>query len=415
MRAIGVGFLGIFFLAVILKFVVPLPAPLGYAPLDPGLGPRLAPVEVVIWYGTEKEAWLKEAANRFAARNEIVGGRPVKITLVGMGSREIADRVARQAWGDKPRPTVISPASSLWTALLDAEWAARYGGTIIADDPAPLVLTPLVAVAWEERAKVLWPRGYQNFWNDLHDAIANEQGWKAIAAANGFGPNTPEYRQAEQWGLVKLGHTSPLTSNSGAQAILLMAYAYHNKTSGLTVDDVRDSGFLTWLGEIQQGVYDLGDSTGTFMTNMVQYGPSKYDIVLVYENLAIEYVEAAEQRWRQALRVYYPPATIFSDHPYAILDDPLTSRQEREAAARFRDFLLQRQQQERALALGFRPIDPTIVTTSSDPSNPFVRYRNYGLSLDIAAQVDTPDGKVIEALLNVWDREIRPLVRHIGQ
>lgn len=414
-RTIGLGFLALCLLALALKLLVPVPGPLGYAPLDPGLGPQLAPVDVVIWYGTEKRTWLEEAARRFEARGETVAGRPIRVRLVGMGSREIADRVARQTWDDGPRPTVVSPASSLWIEMLTSEWAARHSGPLIADTPAPLVLTPLVAVIWEERARVLWPRGVQNFWGDLHDAVAAEAGWAAVAAANGSGPDTPEGQQAARWGLVKLGHTSPLTSNSGAQALLLMAYAYHAKTAGLTVADVQDPGFIRWLGEIQRGVYDFGESTGTFMTNMVQFGPSRYDLVLVYENLAVEQIPAAERRWKQPLRVAYPPATLFSDHPYAILGEPLTSREEREAAARFRDFLLQRPQQELALRSGFRPIDPGITLSGADVNNPFPTAAASGVSIDVPAQVETPPGEVIAALISVWDRQIRPRILRGGQ
>ncbi|MGQ9928575.1 MAG: substrate-binding domain-containing protein [Chloroflexaceae bacterium] len=406
-RVIGAGFLACCLLALVLKLLVPLPAPLGYAPVDLGLGPRITPVEVVIWYGTEKQAWLEEAARRFQARGETVGIRPITLRLVGMGSRDIAERAARQDWSVAPRPTVVSPASSLWTDTLADEWAARNRGKIIAGEATPLVLTPLVVVSWEQRARLLWPDGAADFWNDLHDAIANEKGWSAVAAARGLRPDTEEAQQAGSWGPVKLGHTSPLTSNSGTQTLVLMAYAFYNKTAGLTVADIEDPAFLSWLEAIEVGVYDLGSSTGTLMQQMVQRGPSSYDFVIVYENLAIKYMDAGEQRWSQPLRVYYPPATIFSDHPYAILDDPLTSREEREAARRFRQFLLQRPQQELALQYGFRPFNPDVVL--SDAANPFVRYADRGVSLDIAAQVESPPAEVLTALLKAWDQSIGPL------
>jgi len=404
------GFLACCLIALALRLLVPLPGLLGYAPVDVGIGPRVTPVEVVIWYSTEKQAWLEEAARRFQARGETVGISPITLRLVGMGSGEIADRVAREDWSYAPRPTVISPASRLWTDALADEWAAFTGERIFADEPAPLALTPLVAVAWEQRARLLWPNGAARFWSDLHDAIADERGWSAVAGARGSGPDTPEGQQASRWGLVKLGHTSPLTSNSGAQALVLMVYAFHNKTAGLRVADVEDLDFLDWLETIEAGVYDPGSNTSALMQNMVQLGPGSYDIVLVYENLAIEYIASAEQRWNQPLRVYYPPATIFSDHPYAILDAPLTSREEREAARRFRDFLLQRPQQELALQFGFRPIDPDVIISGDDATNPFARYAGNGISLTVAAPVESPSTEVLMALLEVWEQEIRSLI-----
>jgi hypothetical protein len=215
-RLIGLGFIALCLFSVLLKVFVPLLGLLGYAPIDLGIGPAGQPVEVVIWYGTKQKPWLEEAARRFEREGRTVGGRPVTLTLVGLGSREIADRVARQDWGSDPRPKVISPPSSIWVEVLRSDWAARNSGAeIIEGDASHLVLTPLAAIAWNERANVLWPQGVAAFWADLHDALANPQGWVGVAEANGFAPGSPEHQEAQGWGLVKFGHTSPLRSNSG--------------------------------------------------------------------------------------------------------------------------------------------------------------------------------------------------------
>ena len=162
---------------------------------------------------------------------------------------------------------------------------------------------------------------------DFLDALADPQGW-----AGRGGPGA--------WGFVKFGHTSPLTSNSGTQTLLLLAYGFYNKTSKLSGDDILNPAFQRWLTEGEQGVTEFGDSTGSFMTNMVRFGPSKYDVVAVYENLALQDVETAQGRWGQSIHIYYPPATLLSDHPYVTLQAPWTTPEQRAAAAHFRDFLL---------------------------------------------------------------------------
>ena len=408
-RLLGLGFILLTLAAVALKAVVALPGPLGYAPVNLGFGPAGQPVEVVIWYSTEKKLWLEESVRRFEQSGATLDGRPINLTLVALGSGEIADRVARQDWGDDPRPSVVSPASSVWTEVLAADWATQNGGQIIVGDAPPLVLTPLVAVAWDERAAVLFPRGTEQFWQQLHDALNNDTGWKAVAEANGFAAGTPEHDKALGWGFVKFGHTSPLSSNSGAQALILMSYGFYDKTSGLSTADILNPEYQAWLESMESAVLDFGDSTGTFMNRLVQFGPSKYDVVLVYENLAIENIDAAKSRWGQSLRVFYPPATMFSDHPYAILGDPLTTADQRAAAERFRDFLLERPQQELALQFGFRPADPSVPLATSSPNNPFNKYASYGVQIDIAEQVETPSGEVVAALLEFWRREIGPI------
>lgn len=408
-RLIGLGFIVLCLLSVALKAFVPLPGALGYAPVDLGFGARAQPVEVVLWYGTEKRLWLEEAARRFEASGATANGRPIELTLVGLGSREIATRVAAQDWGGDPRPTAVSPASSVWIEQLRSDWATRNGGAIISGEPAPLVLTPLVAVAWQERSRLLWPDDGADFWGELGAGVAAEGGWADVAAARGFGPGTAEHRRAESWGFVKFGHTSPLTSNSGAQTLTLLAYAYHGKTAGLTAADIADPAFQDWLEVVERSSLDFGESTGDLMTSMVQFGPSRYDIVMVYENLAIESVRAAEERWGQPVRVYYPPATMVSDHPYAVLGDPLTSADERAAAAAFRAFLLSEPVQRLALQSGFRPALGQVSVAADSADNPFSRLGSYGVRVELGEQVATPPAEVTAALIELWERWIAPL------
>ncbi len=409
-RLVGPAFIVLCLLAVVLKALVPLPGALGYAPVDLGFGAKPVPVEVVVWYGTEKRAWLEEAARRFAASGATSGGRPITITLVGIGSREMAERVAREEWRDDPRPTVISPASSAWLDLLQSERAARGGGPLISGSAAPLVLSPLVAVAWQERARFIWPDDGARFWQDLGDAIAAD-GWDDVVAARGLGPGTPEHTKAQSWGFVKFGHTSPLSSNSGAQTLILLAYAYHNKTSGLTSADVADPGFQAWLKGFEQSSLAFGDSTADLMTSMVQRGPSSFDAVMVYEHLAIESVRAAESRNGQPVRIYYPPATMISDHPYAILGEEVTRADERAAAERFRAYLLSEPAQTLALQYGFRPALAQVSVAGGGPENPFNGLSLYGLSVDPGQQVETPPLEVTSALIELWEEQIAPTLR----
>ncbi len=388
-RIIATGYL---ILTIILTGVTVLVGPVGTAPLQlPMLGPAGDPIVVTLAYGTEKRDWLEAALARYQASNPRVRGRPVQIELKGIGSREIVLDIVQ----DRLQPTVVSPASSIQIELLRNEWQQLRGSAILhsgADAPRPLVLTPLVLVGWEQRAQVLWTNGPTNFWQDLHDALANPQGWQGL----GGDPT---------WGFVKFGHTSPETSNSGIQTLVLLAYGYHNKSRDLTNSDILNPEFQQWLDEIERAVLEFGSSTGTFMDTMVLRGPSAYDFVVVYENLAIENIENAQGRWGQNLRIYYPPATIFSDHPYAILNAPWVTPEQRDAAAHFRDFLLSRPIQELALQTGFRPAEPSVPLISNDSNNPFNRYQSYGLRVDITQQVAVPPADVLNTLIDLWRRK----------
>ena len=403
-RLIAIGYVLICLTALVATAVR---GPLGYAPFPLPIGPARTPVVVTLWYGTEKEAWLKDAVARFAATNPTLDGRPIQIALKGLGSREIAERVAQKQWGSDTPPTVISPASSLWIELLKDEWPKRGNSRPIvatgADAPQLLVLTPLVMAIWEKRAQALWNDSATNFWMEVHDALADPRGWPGHISPDA----SPEVKQeAATWGFVKFGHTSPLKSNSGAQTLILLAYGYHNKTGKLTNADILDPGFQKWFLDIENSVLEFGDSTGTFMNNMVLFGPSKYDFAMIYENLAIESIDKAQGRWGDTLRVVYPPATLFSDHPYATLVGDWTTPEQRAAAGQFRQFLLSRPIQELALQYGFRPADPSVAVVTNDPNNPFTKYAKYGVKVNVAQQVETPPGEVIGTLLDLWRRQI---------
>ena len=402
-RLIGIGYL---VLVVAAAGATVAFGSVGYAPAPLQLGPAPEPITVTIWYSTEKKLWFEEAVRRYMATTPRQGRRPIQVVLRGLGSREISERIAAQDWRSDGQPTAVSPAAGIWVEALRTNWAARGNqGQVI--DPAqatPLALTPLVLVAWEERARFLWPDGKNIVWTNLHDALADDRGWPAVVQRAGFADTSAEAQRAQSWGTVKLGHTSPLISNSGTQLLLLMAYAFHGKTSGLTVADLQNTEFIAWMRDIERAVPKFGDSTSAFMDELVRFGPSQYDVVATYENLAIENIDSA-RRWG-TLRVYYPPATMFSDHPYATLDGPWVAPEQRAAAQQFRDFLLSRQMQELALQFGFRPADPNVAISSSEPNNPFVKYAASGIRTDVGGQVATPNGEVLNTLLAVWQREI---------
>ncbi|MBX0326542.1 extracellular solute-binding protein [Oscillochloris sp. ZM17-4] len=284
------------------------------------------------------------------------------------------------------QPTVVSPASMVQIERLRTSWAATQGGAIIgdgADAPRPLVITPLVLLAWDDRAQPIADASSGSFWKDIQSALV---------AANGG---------------IRFGHTNPETSNSGAQTLLLLAYGYSDARN-LSMAQAQDGAFREWLAGVERAVPAPDDSTGTLMTDMLRFGPSKYDFVAVYENLAIEAMGSPAASNYGGLRTFYPPATILSDHPYVVLRAPWVTPEQRQAAGQFRDFLLSREVQQLALdQYGFRPASPQVQINPGDPASPFGRYAAQGIQLDIPPQVAVPPGDVIDALVATW-RAARP-------
>lgn len=374
--------LAIFLLAVVASVGLAL-----YSQLSggPSIAPSASKVRISMLYGTEKKEWIEAAHVAFTEAHP-----EVEVELVGMGSLQAAEAIL----DGSQKPTVFSPADTLVLNLLEADWEAKFHTSPFSPSvaPEPLVITPLVIAAWADRGAFVEKAGGGHVaWTALHDALVDNRGWPALGAS-------PE------WGFVKLGHTDPTRSNSGLQALALMTMEFYGGRTALTVADVLDPAYQKWIGEIEKGVSKFEPSTGTFMTDMVRFGPSKYDLAVVYESTAIAQIENAQGRWGN-LRVYYPSPTMWSDHPAVVLTEGVSDEQL--AAARvWIDWLRSVPMQEKSLAFGFRPGNPAVAIQTADASNPFVKFAEFGVLVDIPQVAPPPDGTVVRNLLTMWTRTV---------
>jgi serine/threonine-protein kinase len=356
--------------------------------VPPALAAVTARAQAVInvAYGTEKDKWLKEALALFEQTPE---GRQVRVNLVGMGSVDGA-----QAILDGPGKTpfqVWSPASSAYRDVFEKEWRIKHGGDPILHSEN-LALTPMVFVLWKSRYEPFIAKYRTVSFRTIAAAMREPGGWASIG-------NQPE------WGLFKFAHTEPSKSNSGLLTLVMMAYEFSRKERGLTTSDVTQPEFQQWLNDFEQGVArpggSLTSSTGTLMKEMVLRGPSQYDCLMVYENLAIDYLDDARAHWGE-LQVVYPVENLWNEHPYYILNVPWSTSEQREAARHFLDFLLSEPIQRRALDHGFRPGNPSVAVRF--PESPLVRYAPQGLAIDLARVCEPPRAEIVYDLIASFRR-----------
>jgi ABC-type Fe3+ transport system substrate-binding protein len=345
--------------------------------------------EITVVYSTEKKDWIEATAAEFMKVHP-----ELKVTLIGKGSIDAAQAILDGTL----QPTVWSPADTMAMNLLSTDWQTKNHADIVAptgDDAAqPLLLTPLVFVCWEDRATVLLKAsGGAISWKAISKAVTSPQGWPAIGGQG-------------KWGFVKLGHTDPTKSNSGLEALYLMSLEYTGKPK-LSVEDLLDPKYQEFIKGIEKGVTRFEASTGTFMTDMVRFGPSKYDLAVVYESLAISELANAEGRWGK-LKVYYPSTTIWSDHPIAVLQGAWVTPPQKAAARQFIAFLRSKPAQQRALEFGFRPADTSIPIVTNDAKNPFTRLASEGITVQVPPAADAPDGTVVRNLMMMWTRVVAP-------
>jgi hypothetical protein len=356
------------------------------------------PIEIGVAFGTEKRTWFDWAEKEFASRKE---GAGIQVNLMPMGSEEAAHAILD---GDK-RIHVWSPASSLYGVIFRRDWEAKGRGSPFAKQEK-LALTPMVIVMWRSRYQAFAARCPEVSLKTLDFAMRTRTGWAQIAGK-------------PQWGRFKFSHTHPNQSNSGLMTLLLMTYEHLHKTADLSVRDIMTEGFQDYLEGFERGVTGKSDSTGgltkllshstgDLMKEMVLEGPSRYDAILVYESVAIDYFAAAEGRW-EPLQVAYPPYNLWSENPYYILNTAWTTPAHQKAAEAFLKFLMSEPAQVKALEHGFRPGNPAVSIKKAD--SPFVRYAANGLSIEVSSICEVPAPEVIDNLLESWIRNTAPAAR----
>lgn len=337
------------------------------------------PLELLVVYGSEKEAWFTAELTAFnATPPRLASGRVVRVSGEPMGSGEAMGAIID---GTKAAH-VFSPASGAYLTLLNQAWQTRPGNLKpIAQGGEPLVLSPLVIGIWKPMAEALgWPQRPLG-WSDLVKVARDPRGWGAF--------------ERPEWGSFKLGHTSPEYSTSGLLSVLAIAAAA-KPAAGRGSVDVADPEVGKFLAAVEDSVVHYGKSTGFFANKMLARGPGYLSAAVLYENLVIESYARATPSELPLIALYPVEGTFWADHPYAILDAPWVSAEHREAAALLQRALRDRPAQERAVALGFRSSDPAIpVTSPIDAAHGVDPLQPQNL-------LDVPDAPTLSALVDLW-------------
>jgi Bacterial extracellular solute-binding protein len=351
------------------------------------------PLNISVLYSAELRAWLQPATDAFNAQNKKVGDQAVQVTI-----ETLDDGAAlREIISGRRTPTAWIPASTIWVNLLNQQWRANHASDLLLRSgeygTTPMALTPMVFVMFAERAAA-FTNGRAVDWNEIQQAVTNPGGWKALGGE-------------DDWGRVKYSQTDPSTSNAGLLAATLATYSYFNKTGGLATSDLDNPDYQRWIEGLASGLVDDTPPTAQQqMDDVLRYGPSRYDIVSIYESLVVQQIKNAPGRFGTDLKVFYPRLNIWSDYPFSILVGEDSTAEEKDAALLFRNYLYSVPIQEQALGAGFRPANPDVPLLTNDANNPFNRYRDAGLEIRIPRTTiaDTPAGDVLNRLMTVFGR-----------
>ena len=346
-------------------------------------------VEVSIYYGSEKKEWLEPLVQEYnAQKHKTEEGSTIVVEVTPMGSIESANAII----SGEIQPTVWSPASSVYVPVANAGWRREHSEDLVVGTPEDLVLSPVVIAMWRPMAEALgWPDRPLG-WADIAELATSEEGWTAF----GY----PE------WGSFKLGHTHPNHSNSGIVSVIAETYAGAGKQRALDLGDLQDPDVKAFVADVESSIIHYGRSTGFFAERMFERGPSYLSAAVLYENLIVaqETKRLSGQSSQLPVVAIYPKeGTFWSNHPYAILNGPWVTEEQKAAAEDFQAFLLDRPQQLRAIEFGFRPADPAIPLSSPldaghgvDPAQP-------------QTVLEVPSAEVIAGIEQLWRQVKKPV------
>ncbi len=337
--------------------------------------------------------WVQEAANRFNAEQHTLEGYPIHVTVAPMDGLTAKGRYEREEMD--PLPTAWIPDSRYLVELVNAAYKERLGRDVFLTDgeyrARPLVISLLAWGIYDSRAQVLEDRFGEISWHTIHDAAIAPGGWAELGGQ-------PE------WGYFKLAISNPRKNISGLAAMVAAAGEYYGKTN-ITVEDVTDPEFQTWLGEIMSSMSDL--SGGTYTVNdLALFGYTTGDAGQLLESDLLVNMQGIQTRWADPLRIVYPEYVTWFDFPFTVWMGPETSALEKNAALEFQKYLLGEEVQAQALAYGLRPANPNVPVTGE--GSLFDQWADQGVMgvIPRTTAMRSPDREVLQALLRWFDLNV---------
>jgi Ca-activated chloride channel family protein len=337
-------------------------------------------IRISMAFSPEKADILNALIAQYDGEQHTVNGKPVYVIPDNESSGAAETGIARGTL----KPTIWSPAGSLWGGLLnfqtDQPITARHNDSIIR--------TPLVIAMWEPLARALgWPKKPLGFADILHLATSGA-GWAQ------YGKPT--------YGQFRLGHTNPDFSTSGLEFVAAQYYNAAGKTTGLTEAQVKSKAVRDKVAAIERSIVHYGDTTLFFEDQLKKFGPTYASAVAMEETTLLDFNKTRPKGMPRLVAIYPKEGTFVSDSPFMVLNAPWVSAQQKAAAKDFHDWLLPRISAQMAAKYGFRPGNPKLkpaapitVANGVDPSEP-----KHLLAL--------PDPRVLARIKAAWHADRKP-------
>jgi len=286
-------------------------------------------------------------------------------------------------------PTIFSPSVGHWLALVNFQTGRQIFD--LADSP-PTALAPVVMAIWESRLKAIQAKsgGKPVGWEELLGVMNSPQGWADYGIP---GNRTTVY----------YGHTDPYISSTALSTLIAEFYASARYNGGeanlrrLKMENVQNEAVQKGVRQIESLIKHYSSRTTEFKEYIAQ-GPNYLDFVALEENDLI-YINQGKTAYKppEPLVALYPKeGTFWHEHPFGIPNADWVSKEQREAAKLFTDYIRSKDVQRKVLEAGFRPVNPDV------PLGPPISAE-FGVDPKQPTTVlSVPDPDVVAAVQSSW-------------
>ena len=311
--------------------------------------------------------WLAAAVANFNDTGvETEEGDPVYVNLSLTDSGQAVTDIA----GGASAPAMWIPEEQVWVEILADEGVSEYG-----DDCESVASSPLVIAMWREVAESLgWP-GLPLGWLDIGSLAADPSSWNY-------------YSGGEYGDSLRLGHTHPGLSGSGASTLLAIVHAAESKTDSVSAEDVDKPIVQASVSAFEAAVSTFSPNTAALSQAMGERGVAYLGAGVMYESDLLVHGQG------QLVPIYPLEGTFVADHPACL--NSAAGAETGEAAHLFSDYLLGEEAQQLAVANGLRPVNESV--TIGDPL-----VEANGVNLDEPQIVfNRPSVDTIYAVQDLW-------------
>lgn len=205
-----------------------------------------------------------------------------------------------------------------------------------------------------------------------------------------------------------MAHTDARESNSGFMtSVMIVSSILQKDPSTITMEDLSNSTVIEYMRTLESKAVFYGKSTGFLGKYLRDNGPEDLQIAFLYENLIQDYSAAAETKWGQKIIAVYPEeGSLYSDHPFCILNSEWISADQKYVAEEYLKFLSSGQILQQAIKVGFRPLNASLLSNPDFNALYLASFNeNRGVTSDpskIKELVAPTDGTIISRIPDIW-------------